>query len=96
MTTPTRQAELTLLGEEFDNKDTSNERRIEILTKVRDYAEEEMPDSRCQFCKRGGIYAPFTHALIEGHCYSYDGMVDYTRITKVCEFCFDNLPQDED
>ena len=96
MTSTERLEELAKMGEEFDAKDTTNERRIEILTRLRDIAEEEMPESRCQFCRHTGIYAPFTHALIEGHCYSHEGMVDYTRVTMVCEFCFDNLPRPEE
>lgn len=96
MTSQERLLELDTMRKVFESKDTTDERRAEILTKMQGWAEEEMPESRCVDCKRGGVYAPYTHALIPGHCYSYDGMVDYTRITKMCEFCFDNLPRHED
>lgn len=96
MTSPERLAELQKLHNEFYAEATSDERRIEILTQVRTWGEEEMPESRCHFCKHGGFYAPYDRALIEGHCYSEAGMRDYTRVTGVCEFCFDSLPQDEE
>jgi hypothetical protein len=89
--------ELTRMHEEFIAMATTEERRAEILTKMRGFAEEEMPESRCIQCKHTGFYAPYSYALIEGHCYSHDGMVDYTRITMMCEFCFDKIHEyDED
>lgn len=89
MTSPDRISELAQMAKEFDEETTSEERRVELVTALRDFAEEELPDSRCVHCHRGGFSVPYTHALIEGHCYSPAGVADYTRITKVCEFCFD-------
>lgn len=91
MTSPEELKELKKLSDEFYADDTTRERRIEIVTRVRDMAERNMPESRCLNCKRGGVAIEHDEALIEGHCYSTDGIRDYTRITKICEFCFDKM-----
>lgn len=93
MTSKENLDKLAELREEWE-ENISRERRIEIVTFVRDMAEVEMPESRCLNCKHTGVYIPHDEALIEGHCYSHDGMVEYTRISKVCEFCFDKLLKD--
>lgn len=84
-----RHDQLRLMQQEFEDENTTDDRRVEILTLMRSFAEQEMPDATCIYCKQVGIYAPYTHALIEGHCYTQDGVRDFTRITGVCEFCFD-------
>lgn len=96
MTTLERKAVLDQMSAEFYDPATNRDRRVVIAMQVRDWAEEEMPESRCLHCHRGGIYLPWDEALIEGHCYSEDGMTDYTRITKICEFCFDRLFGEEE
>lgn len=74
---------------EFYEDATTDERRVEILTIIRGWAEEEMPESKCISCGHAGIGIPYEYALIEGHCYSEAGEKDYQSITKQCEYCFD-------
>lgn len=95
MTSEETKAELATLRTEFYAKEVTRERQVEIAERVREFAEEE-GSPRCLYCKRAGISIPYTEALIEGHCYSSDGVRDFTRITGVCEFCFDALPSDEE
>lgn len=96
MTSPERIAQLNALSAEFYASATTRERRVEIATLVRDWAEEEMPESRCLNCHHAGVDLPYDEALIEGHCYSPDGVRDYTHITRVCEYCFDRMLPEED
>lgn len=96
MTSPERFAELQKMRREFYENSTTDKRRVEILTQVRTWAEEELPQSRCVNCKRGGIDVPYEYALIEGHCYSEAGSRDYQRITNTCEYCFDKMCKEAD
>jgi len=91
MTAQDRIELLTAMGEEFESPKTSDDRRIELLITLRNFAEEEMPESKCVYCHQTGFHAPYTEALIEGHCYSPAGVSEYAMITKVCEYCFDKL-----
>jgi hypothetical protein len=52
-------------------------------------AQEAQLGRKCLFCGKYAFCVPYSQALIEGHCYSEGGMRDMTRITQVCEFCFD-------
>ena len=54
------------LRAEFGNPNTSDERRVEILTLVRDGANEAEMGTRCPRCKNFPFYIPWGHALIEG------------------------------
>lgn len=96
MATKERMQELGALQVEFDREATTDERRVEILLKVQVWAAEEQPESHCVICKKNGLYIPYDYALIEGHCYSEAGMQEYTRISKVCEYCFDKMHKDFD
>ena len=80
------------LRAEFGNPNTSDERRVEILTLVRDGANEAEMGTRCPRCKNFTFYIPWGHALIEGHVYSHDGISEL-RITGYCEFCFDVITE---
>lgn len=89
MTSVERKKELGVLHKEFYTEDTTDTRRVEILLKVQSFAAEEMPESKCRYCGKPGIAVEYDYALVEGHCYSPEGMQDYQSITKVCEYCFD-------
>jgi hypothetical protein len=45
--------------------------------------------SQCMHCHHLGFYYPAGKALALGHCYSEEGMREYTSISQLCEFCFD-------
>lgn len=88
------------LRAEFERDTTTDERRAEILTLMRDSAEEaQMGTSwnlnkvKCPRCQHHLFYAPWTHALIEGHVYSDDGVRE-VYITGFCEFCFDLITEE--
>lgn len=89
--TPEQAEHLQALQDEFYADETEHERRVAILLELRPMAAEMMPESRCIFCKQPGLDVPWDEALVEGHCYSPEGVRDYTAITKVCEFCFDKV-----
>lgn len=80
---------------EFERDTTTDERRAEILTLVRDGADEAQMGPKCPSCGHYSFHAPWTHALIEGHVYSNDGVREI-NITGYCEFCFDIITQEED
>jgi hypothetical protein len=84
------------LQAEFDRASTPRERRVEILTMLQEGANEAQMGRRCPRCKNFSFYAPHTEALIEGHVYSHDGMIEATQITGYCEFCFDLVTQEPD
>lgn len=84
------------LRNEFETSTTTRERRIEILTLVREGADEAKMGRPCPRCKHHSFYAPHDEALIEGHVYSHDGMVEATQITGYCEFCFDLITAEPD
>jgi hypothetical protein len=91
MTSPERLALLENMKAEFYDDKTNDERRVELLLQVQEWAAEEMPKSKCRDCKKPGVYIPWQYALVEGHCYSHNGMTDYITITGVCEYCFDKM-----
>lgn len=100
MTTTDRLVILDNLHAEFMDAKTTDRRRVEIALEVQSYAAEEMPESKCLDCGKNGIYLPYGYALIQGHCYSHDGMIEYTSISRFCEYCFDKMcaagdPDDE-
>jgi len=76
------------LQKEFETSTTTRERKIEILTLVREGANESKMGPPCPRCKNYPFFAPHDEALIEGHVYSHDGMTEI-RITGYCEYCFD-------
>lgn len=86
------------LRNEFETSTTTRERRIEILTLVREGANEAKAGPTCPRCKNYSFFAPHDEALIEGHVYSHDGLAEI-RITGYCEFCFDLItvePEEEE
>ena len=83
------------LQQEFETRATTDERRIEILTLVREGSNESKMGRPCPRCKNYPFFAPHDEALIEGHVYSHDGMAEI-RITGYCEFCFDLITQEPD
>lgn len=83
------------LHAEFEREDTTDERRVEILTLVRDGANEAQMGPKCPRCGNYSFHAPWDHALIEGHVYSNDGAREI-YITGYCEFCFDLVTEEPD
>jgi len=82
---------------EFENSKTTRERRVAILTLVREGANEAKALVPCPMCKNYPFFAPHDEALIEGHVYSHAGLAEI-RITGLCEFCFDRVtaePEEE-
>jgi len=75
---------------EFEDRATTRERRIELLTLVQEGADETKMGRPCPMCKHYPFFAPHDEALIEGHVYSHDGVAEI-RITGYCEFCFDRI-----
>lgn len=80
---------------EFDDRATTDERRVELLTLLREAADEVKMGSPCPKCKHIPFYAPHDEPLIEGHVYSRDGLQEI-RITGYCEFCFDLITAEPD
>lgn len=80
---------------EFETSTTTRERRIELLTLVREGANEAKVGRPCPRCKNYPFFAPYDEALIEGHVYSHDGVAEI-RITGYCEFCFDLITAEPD
>ncbi len=76
------------LQREFERRDTTRERRIELLTFLQEGSDEAKMGPVCPNCKHYPFYAPHDEALLEGHVYSRDGLAE-RRITGLCEFCFD-------
>ena len=91
MTSIERLARLQEMKVEFEDKATTDQRRVELLTQVRDWAEDEIPESRCRQCGHSGICIIYDYALIEGHCYSASGIREYQSLSKICEYCFDKM-----
>jgi hypothetical protein len=83
------------LEREFEDKSTTRERRIELLTLLQEGANEAKMGRPCPRCKNYLFYAPHDEALIEGHVYSRDGLAEI-RITGYCEWCFDLITQEHD
>jgi len=81
------------LQQEFEDRATTRERRIELLTLVQEGANEAKMGRPCPSCKNYPFFAPYDEALIEGHVYSHDG-VSEIRITGYCEWCFDLITQE--
>jgi hypothetical protein len=86
------------LRREFETDTTTHERKVTILTLVREGANEAQIGLPCPMCKNYLFFAPHDEALIEGHVYSNDGLREI-RITGYCEFCFDRVtaePEEEE
>lgn len=80
---------------EFNDANTTRERRIELLTLLQEGADEAAMGRQCPMCKHYPFLAPHDEALMEGHVYSHAG-IDEVRITGYCEFCFDLITQEPD
>ncbi len=78
---------------EFDDRATPDERRVELLTLLREGADEAKMGRPCPKCKHYSFFAPHDEALIEGHVYSQDGLSEL-QITGYCEFCFDLITRE--
>ena len=83
------------LRREFENRDTTHERRVEILTMLQEGADETKFLPPCMNCKHVPFYAPWHEAVIEGHVYSHDGLREID-ITGLCEYCFDDITAEPD
>ena len=83
------------LKDEFENENTTRERRVELLTFLQEAADEAKQLRPCPRCKHHLFYAPHNEALVEGHVYSQDGMAEIS-ITGYCEFCFDLVTEEPD
>jgi len=88
-------AEKAACEQEFNNADTTRERRIELLTLLQEGSDETEMGRPCPKCEHYPFFAPHDEALIEGHVYSRAGF-DEVRITGYCEFCFDLVTQEND
>lgn len=84
---------LDKLRVEFEDTQTTDERRAEIATEVQSMA----PDSthHCMACKQKVCYLPYDHGLIKGHIYSEMGISEF-EISRFCEFCFDEVTAEPD
>lgn len=49
----------------------------------------------CLHCKRRVFWLPGPYALVPGHIYSEDGIRE-AGITRICEFCFDTMFQEDE
>lgn len=86
------------LQKEFEDRATTRERRVAILTLLQEGANEAQMGRPCPACKNYVFFAPFHEPLIEGHVYSNDGIAEL-RITGYCEWCFDRItkePEEEE
>lgn len=83
------------LQHEFEERDTTRERRIELLTLLQEGSDEAKMGPPCPRCKHYPFYAPHDEALLEGHVYSHAGLSE-RRITGYCEFCFDLVTAEPD
>jgi len=94
MTLEADMALLQRMREEFESRNTTEERRTEIVIKVREMA-EAIPhyELRCMNCKHAVVDIPYTHALAAGMIYSRAGKREY-RISQCCEFCFDKITEE--
>lgn len=93
--TPVEQDRLRL---EFENRDTTHGRRVEILTMLQEGADETKLLRPCPNCQHVPFHAPWHEALIEGHVYSNNGLREIS-ITGICEYCFDDItaePEEEE
>ena len=88
-------AEKEALGEEFGTTATTKERRVEILTLLREGSDEAKMGRLCPRCRHYPFFAPHDEGLIEGHVYSREGLTE-VRITGYCEFCFDLVTAEPD
>jgi len=60
---------------------------------------EKQPDPKCPNCHVSGYFYPADKAYAPGHVYSEEGLAEFTRYSRYCEFCFDGLmrePEDEE
>lgn len=91
--------ELNTLRREFYTVDTTEERQIEILTRVQELAEIDKDYNphlaRCSHCKQMVIACPHDKALIPGHIYSTAGEREL-EISRLCEYCFDEITKEPD
>ena len=83
------------LGREFENRDTTYERRVEILSMIQEGADETKYLPPCMNCKHVPFYVPWHEAMIEGHVYSNDGLREI-NISGLCEYCFDDITSEPD
>lgn len=90
--TPVEQDRLRL---EFENRDTTHGRRVEILTMLQEGADETKLLPPCPNCQHVPFHAPWHEAVIEGHVYSRDGLNEL-HITRLCEYCFDLITAEPD
>lgn len=81
------------LQAEFENPDTDDDRRIELLEMLREGANETPNLMMCTRCKNNVFFAPHAEPLIEGHIYSHGGLAEM-RISGLCEYCFDNITEE--
>lgn len=61
------------------------------LREVAQAEDDKAPFPRCVNCLKTGYYYPADKAYAPGHCYSMNGMREFTKISQCCEFCFDYM-----
>lgn len=80
---------------EFENRDTTHERRVELLIMLQEGADETKYLPPCHNCGHVPFYAPHDEGLVEGHVYSRDGLSEI-RLSGLCEYCFDRITAEPD
>lgn len=81
--------EMRAARQEFENKDTTDERRKELVERLIEIATKDpYYDLTCHNCKKMVVYIEYGYGLCEGHVYSRDGIREM-HISGLCEFCFD-------
>jgi hypothetical protein len=76
---------------EWDNPENTEEKAYEL----QDTADQAGHPSKCVFCGHNFFWLPGDKAWVEGQVYSQMGARE-TKISQVCEFCFDGLMTEED
>ena len=78
------------LEELFENENTTDEERIEIIKFAQTVLDNSKQFKKCIRCRHILFFASHSKALCEGHVYSQNG-IDEADISGYCEFCFDEL-----
>jgi hypothetical protein len=75
----------------IENPDNTLARALEL----QDTADQMGHPSKCVFCGHNFFWLPGDRAWCEGQVYSQLGARE-TKISQVCEYCFDGLMDEED
>jgi hypothetical protein len=86
---------LMSMKETFEDPETTDDTRKEILKEVQQRATEATPENICKFSKEREVVfqVPWHEALIPGHIYSQEGLAEFA-ISHTCEYHFDKWTTD--